>query len=501
MSDAASHIELSLVSHTNAGKTTLARTLLGHDVGEVRDEPHVTAVAEPHVMIEDAQGDLLRLWDTPGFGDSARLAKRLRQQGNPIGWFLSEVWDRWRDRPFWSSQQAIKNVREEADVVLYLVNASEDPQDAGYVAPEMQILEWIGKPVLVLLNQIGEPRPRAQEEAEEARWRNHVGGYGFVRGVLTLDAFARCWVQELSLLRSVGVVLPEAKRPAFERLAAAWQARRMDAFEAAMRALAEQLARAACDSETLDADGIGATLREVGKAIGLGREGESGPKERAMQKLAERLDAETRRSTDQLIEVHGLGGRAAVEVLARLAGNFALEERVSEGKAAMLGGLVSGALSGLAADLATGGLTFGAGLLTGGLLGAIGAAGLAKGYNMVRGGDATTMRWSDEFLDGLFASAVLRYLAVAHYGRGRGDWKQSEYPPFWKNEVTAVVDSRRPSLSATWRERSAGGDSEKLVEALCVELSAATLALLDRLYPGALDAQRADPVAVKTESV
>ena len=83
----------------------------------------------------------------------------------------------------------------------------------------------------------------------------------------------------------------------------------------------------------------------------------------------------------------------------------------------------------------------------------------------------------------------------------RGDWKQSEYPPFWKNEVTAVVDSRRPSLSATWRERSAGGDSEKLVEALCVELSAATLALLDRLYPGALDAQRADPVAVKTESV
>ncbi|MET0218099.1 MAG: GTPase domain-containing protein, partial [Burkholderiales bacterium] len=111
MSEATSHVELSLVSHTNAGKTTLARTLLGHDVGEVRDEPHVTAVAEPHVMIEDAQGDLLRLWDTPGFGDSARLAKRLRQQGNPIGWFLSEVWDRWRDRPFWSSQQAIKNVR------------------------------------------------------------------------------------------------------------------------------------------------------------------------------------------------------------------------------------------------------------------------------------------------------------------------------------------------------------------------------------------------------
>ena len=35
-------ITLGLVSHTNVGKTTLARTLLRRDVGEVRDEAHVT---------------------------------------------------------------------------------------------------------------------------------------------------------------------------------------------------------------------------------------------------------------------------------------------------------------------------------------------------------------------------------------------------------------------------------------------------------------------------
>ena len=486
MTDSASRIELSLVSHTNAGKTTLARTLLGHDIGEVRDEPHVTAVAEPHIMIENAQGDVLRLWDTPGFGDSVRLAKRLRQQGNPIGWFLSEVWDRWRDRPFWSSQQAIKNVREEADVVLYLVNASEDPQDAGYVAPEMQILEWIGKPVLLLLNQIGEPRPADREHAEEERWRAQVARYGFVREVITLDAFARCWVQEISLLRAAGKALPEAKRPALARLESAWQDRRMETFEASMGALAHSLARAACDREGLEQDGFGATLREVGKAIGLGREGEAGPKKRAMQRLADRLDAETRASTDQLIELHGLGGRAAAEVLARLAGNFAVDERVSEGKAAVLGGLVSGALSGLAADVASGGLTFGAGLLTGGLLGALGAAGLAKGYNLVRGGESTTMRWSDEFLDGLFASSLLRYLAVAHFGRGRGDWKQSEYPPYWQDEVAAAVGSRRATLSVIWSERSGECDTDRLAEALRVELTAATLELFEQLYPGAL---------------
>ena len=91
-------VSLSLVSHTNAGKTTLARTLLGRDIGEVRDAPHVTEFAEVHTMLKRPQGDRLQLWDTPGFGDSVRLMRRLRQSANPIGWFISEVWDRWRDR-------------------------------------------------------------------------------------------------------------------------------------------------------------------------------------------------------------------------------------------------------------------------------------------------------------------------------------------------------------------------------------------------------------------
>ncbi|HEX5858382.1 MAG TPA: GTPase domain-containing protein, partial [Microbacterium sp.] len=94
-------VSLSLISHTNAGKTTLARTLLGRDVGEVRDAPHVTDEATPYPLVQTADGDLLTLWDTPGFGDSVRLARRLGQNGSPIGWFLSQVWDRYRDRPFW----------------------------------------------------------------------------------------------------------------------------------------------------------------------------------------------------------------------------------------------------------------------------------------------------------------------------------------------------------------------------------------------------------------
>src|SRR5262245_24407998 len=126
-------VRLSLVSHTNVGKTTLARTLLRRDIGEVRDAAHVTELAERCSAIVTPQGDELELWDTPGFGDSVRLLRRLESSGNPLGWFLSQVWDRYTDRPFWSSQEAVRNVRDEADVVLYLVNASEDPAGAGYV--------------------------------------------------------------------------------------------------------------------------------------------------------------------------------------------------------------------------------------------------------------------------------------------------------------------------------------------------------------------------------
>src|SRR5690606_41361258 len=77
-------ISLSLVSHTNVGKTTLARTLLGRDIGIVRDEAHVTEAAEEHTLVETPEGDRLALWDTPGFGDSARLARRLESAGDPM---------------------------------------------------------------------------------------------------------------------------------------------------------------------------------------------------------------------------------------------------------------------------------------------------------------------------------------------------------------------------------------------------------------------------------
>src|SRR4029079_15093472 len=98
--------------------------------------------------------------------------------------FLSDLWDSGRDPRFWASQQAVRNTRDEADVLLYLVNASESIEAAGYVQPEMELLGWIGKPVVVLLTQLGAPRAGDVEAAEVGRWRASVSAHAHVRAVL-----------------------------------------------------------------------------------------------------------------------------------------------------------------------------------------------------------------------------------------------------------------------------------------------------------------------------
>ncbi|MFO1282674.1 MAG: DUF3482 domain-containing protein [Burkholderiales bacterium] len=482
-------VSLSLVSHTNAGKTTLARTLVGRDIGEVRDAPHVTKEASAHPLFATDDGDSLVLWDTPGFGDSARLARRLAQQGNPIGWFLSQVWDRYRDRAFWHSQQAVRNLRERADVVLYLVNASEAPADAGWLAPEMDVLAWIAKPVVVLLNQTGPPRPPAEEADDLDRWRAALERRPMVRDVLSLDAFARCWVQELVLARTLRPCVPEHKRAAFDRLARAWRERRIDTFEKAIEALAAPIARAAVDAEPVAESRMRGALRDLGRAIGVAP-GADDPRATASGALRVRLETDLAAAADRVIAIHGLEGRAREVLSERLAGATTTIAPVSEGRAALVGGAVSGAVTGLAADLAAGGLTFGAGLVTGALLGALGGAGLARGVNLARGRDGAFIRWDARFLDGLCAAALLRYLAVAHFGRGRGDWAESESPAFWRERVEAAVTGRADALAALWGDRDARGDETATAAALREVLSGATIELLDTLYPGALDEPR-----------
>jgi hypothetical protein len=480
MSDTPAHIQFALISHTNNGKTTLARTLVGVDVGEVRDAAHVTVLAEAHTLLTTGQGDTLQLWDTPGFGDSVRLLRRLAMAGNPIGWFLREVFDRYRDKPFWLSQQALRTARESADVVLYLVNSSENPRDAGYLPAEMNILEWLGKPVVVLLNQLGPPRRAADELAEQARWKQHLDQYGIVREVLALDAFARCWIHEHVFYEAVGKLLDDAKRPGYARLLALWQANNRKRFADAMTVIADQLRSAARDTEALPVEEK-SFLQSAMQAVGLARTAEQQRQEKAIGMLLERLNDSIGASTRRLLQLHQLDPGDAAKVNARVRDNFKVRAPVDKTQAGLLGAVVSGAATGLSADLMAGGLTFGAGALIGGVVGALTMAGAAWGFNASTDRNKTTMAFADDFLQSLLVGSVLRYLAVAHFGRGRGNFIEGEAPAFWQAEVENVVAAHAAQLPELWRAAREETDGQARVQECVTTIVRRTLS---QLYPG-----------------
>ena len=468
-------ITFSLISHTNVGKTTLARTLLRRDIGDAADREHVTDTAAAYPLIE-SKGCRLVLWDTPGFGSTPRLLQRLRGRSSPLRWFVTQLWDRFRDRPFWCSQQAVLNVQNEADVVLYLVNAGESPAAAGYVDMEMEILTWIGKPVVLLLNQVGPPRPAVEEDLEETEWRWHIRRHAIVREVLALDAFARCWVQEGELMNAIAPLLPEPKREAFATLRAAWQQANADTFRRSIAVLARQLAAAA-------ADRVAVSREKLLQKFGIARGSLDDELRTAREDLAARMAERSLAALDELIVLHGLTGRSARSAITADSADFGLPARVSESVWTAVGAALSGAAGGLVVDLKAGGLTFGGGSVIGFFAGGAGAWLLAKGLNLTRGDDHS-VRWTREHFLVQAELALVTYLAVAHHGRGRGDWQDADHPPHWGAAAREAVAGVRPALEALWkRAADPAVDATALVDETAAALSAATVSLLRGLYP------------------
>ena len=447
-------IHLSLVSHTNIGKTTLARTLLSRDIGEVADRAHVTETTDDYVLARTPEGGELILWDTPGFGNSVALAKRLQGRSNPVGWFLSEVWDRMANKTQWLNQKALKHVKETSSFVLYLVNAAELPETAPYVRAEMNILDWIGKPVIVLLNQIGQPRPPESEKAEVERWSKAMQEYPIVHGVLSMDAFARCWVQEFTLFDAIGKALPEELAASFESVRQTWSRQRRAAYASSVQALGFYLEKIIGEREIAPTPKMIDQIKFFGKRLGLVKnENIHDPAEAAQTALSARATDDFCALTDKLIVANGLKGKGIrKEILQRMQTDWHVTNPVNPRGAAVAGAIGTGAAGGLATDLATGGLSMGLGTLIGSVVGALGGAGIALAYNHKKDASGIIVTWSDEAVKNFFIDAVLLYLAIAHFGRGRGNWVESEYPPFWRAAIDEVLEQIKPEAKTLPKE-------------------------------------------------
>ncbi|THJ19171.1 MAG: DUF3482 domain-containing protein [Nitrospira sp. CG24B] len=480
MSVEKSQIALSLISHTNIGKTTLARTLLRKDIGLVADRAHVTLENQKYTVLETDVGESLQLWDTPGFPNCQKILSRLQGAKNPIVRIVTEVWDRFRDRPSWCAQQAVLNVQQEADVVLYLVNATEEPSMAGYIAPELQLLEWIGKPVIVLLNQTGPPKDRAEQQRLEQPWKDYFARYGFVRGVHSLDAFSRCWVQEGILFETIQSLLPSHDRQLMNRLFTVWQTTNLTVFHAAMEQWAMLVSRAA-------------KSRVMTKGDGSSMEAQ---KQQAVDGLLKDLVNEVGTTTKAVIALHGLEGNAIGVIQARM--DHVEVQRGSQGKGEATlsgtaiggigGALTSGAYAGLHLDAATGGVSMGlftiAGAVVGGVLGFLGGEAWAERR---AGSTPTPVTWSDEYLDLLVQDVIIRYLAIAHFGRGQGQYvADPEDPRFWIENVKILVSKHHTTLHDVWarlRGQGLAAKTEEQSTQLTALLTSITLELLWGTYP------------------
>lgn len=426
-------IHLSLVSHTNIGKTTLARTLLSRDIGEVADRAHVTETTDDYVLARSPEGCELILWDTPGFGNSVALAKRLEGRSNPVGWFLAEVWDRVTNKTQWLNQKAIKHVRETSNVVLYLVNATELPDTAPYVTAEMKILEWIGKPVIVLLNQIGEPKSPEAEQADVDRWKNVMASYAIVSDVLPMDAFARCWVQEFVLFDAIGKALPDELQPTYEGLREVWARQRRVAYNASIQAIADYLMKLANDKEVAENVSVIDQVKLLSKRLGLYKnETFQDPISAAQTALTSRAADEFCALTDKLIALNTLKGKGVrKEILTQLQTNWNVTSAVPPTPTAVAGAIGTGAVGGLASDIATGGMSMGLGTLLGTVFGALGGACFAMAYNRKKNLQGTSVTWSDAALQKFLANALILYVTVSHFGRGRGKWSNNLSTDLW----------------------------------------------------------------------
>ena len=305
-------------------------------------------------------------------------------------------------------------------------------------------------------------RPR-RLRPDVAQWQTHIAQFplGRIDGVAVRRVRALLGSGRHAAGSTSRRLLPGEEQPAFERLRDSWRQRNLLVFRESMQALADQIAAAASDAETLAEMDIQGKARAWLGAVATGVERGDVHQARAENELAGRLDARIRATTQELVRLHGLTGTATEEVLKRMGSEFAVDRPADADKASVWGGLLSGALGGLAADLGAGGLTFGAGALIGGVLGVFGGRGLAKAYNLARGGQTGTVRWSPEFLFERIAAALMRYLAVAHFGRGRGEFVSGSAPSHWQAAVGDVLTRRRATFNAIWAARGEGVNGER----------------------------------------
>ena len=268
---------------------------------------------------------------------------------------------------------------------------------------------------------------------------------------LSLQALADGWLPQGRLLKALAQALPGDAR--LLRLQHSWQRRQQARLDEGTALLAQALARTAGTRVALADNGL------------LARKADA---ETARAALAETLQSQWSETLAHLAAWAGPQphGGAMVVATQAAAPSAVLRKKLGEGRAAMMGGVITGALAGLKADVLSGGMTMGAGMVAGGVLGALGGAGVARGLNVVRGADSNFAAWDDAAMEHITAALLQQHLAFTH---GLDD--------------AAAQAALKPALAATQPQRLALWRSRQRASAAPAQLDAERETLARELQP------------------
>lgn len=433
-------LSIAVVGHTNAGKTSLLRTLTRRaDFGEVSDRPGTTRHVE-RIELTVRDRAAVRFFDTPGLEDAVSLREHIERS-------TDAATPPERIRQFLQGPEAHGVFEQEAKVLrallevdaAFLVIDAREPVLPKY-RDEIELLRSCARPVLPVLNFVRDPASR------EAAWKELLAAYG-MHAVVRFDAAAPF----------VG-----AERDLYQDLVTLLRDRRQE-LEAVIDALAREFdeRRAAASARIAELLVDVAAMRRNVPAADFDDEARRAPLVAALQQA---VFDKAQRCASELLALHRFReGDASEAPLPLLEGRWSMDffspEAMKDAGLRLGKGAAVGAAVGVVADLAAGGLSLGAGAALGGAIGGALSQGVGplgrKLFNALR--DVHELSVDDGVLFVLadWQLALVRALALrGHAATGRIEAHQgsAEADP---RRLAAAVRATAPARSHPEWDRAA----------------------------------------------
>jgi hypothetical protein len=358
-------IDIAVVGHTNAGKTSLLRTLTRQArFGEVAERPGTTRHVQAIALDTDGQ-TLVRYFDTPGLEDSVALQHHLKQLPEALTppQRVRALLDGPEARGVFEQEAKVLRQMLAADAAIYVIDCRETllPKHRS----EIEVLNTCARPIMPVLNFVRSANSR------EAEWREALAGYGLHAAVL-FDAVAPFVGAERQLYEDLSVLMRQHK--------------------ATLQTVLLDLERQTSERQAASAQRVADTLIS---AAAMRRElapatlADARAKAAFVQAFRDELITNVRRCVHDLLQMHGFAPDDATLDVApwtsdRWASDLFNPETLAHVGRLLGKGAAAGAAVGLTLDLALAGLSLGAATALGAAIGGALSQGWGQAPRMMR---------------------------------------------------------------------------------------------------------------------